>query len=156
MKQATQQERIRVIFRRRADSYDLAEVACLTGMPLRTLRREVAGGYRDAVKVGGSWRFTWRQAVCLALECRTLAEIHEALGPDAAKVLSPLLELRSVTVRLPKYIILALEAVAAENGTTMENALHGELLDFAGTVSPRLSRRIAGYKRAYLYPGHAR
>jgi hypothetical protein len=60
-------------------------------------RREVARGYRDAAKVGGVWRLTWRQAVYVAMERRTLPEIHDARGCDAAAVLPPLLALRAVT-----------------------------------------------------------
>jgi hypothetical protein len=124
-------------------------------MPQRTLRREVAGGYRDAVKVGRAWRFTWRQAVCLALERWTWAEIHDALGDNAARVLPPLLALRILTVQLPEYLVQALEAVAAENGTTLDNALHGELLDFAGTMINRMDPKVPGFRRAYLFPDGA-
>ncbi|HVR37633.1 MAG TPA: hypothetical protein VMU84_00945 [Thermoanaerobaculia bacterium] len=148
-----QQQRIKTLFLQRADSYDIAEVACLTGMPLPKLRREVAAGHRDASKVRGAWRFTWRQAVCVAMERWTLAEIHDALGDDAAAVLPPLLALRAVTVRLPEYIVRALETVAAENETTLDNALHGELIDFAGVFSGRMESRIPGFRRAYLFPG---
>jgi hypothetical protein len=135
------------------DSYDLAEVARLTGKPLCTLRREAAGGYHDAVKVRGSWRFTWRQAVYVALERWTWAEIHDALGAEAATVLPPLLALRSVTVQLPEYLVRALETIASENRTTLDNALHGELLDFAGANLGRMEAHVPGYERAYFFPG---
>src|SRR5437899_539503 len=111
----TQQERIRFVFLHPAESYGLCEVARLTEMPARKLRREVAGGYRDGAKVRGLWRFTWRQTVCFALECWTLAEIHDALGTDAATVLPPLLALRTVMVQLPEFMLRALETVAAES-----------------------------------------
>src|SRR5256885_14227094 len=100
---------IRALFLRPIESYDLAEVACLTGVSLRKLRRDVANGSSDAVKVRGVWRFTWRQAVYVAMERWTLAEIQEALGADAPAVLPPLLALRPVTLHLPEYLLRALE-----------------------------------------------
>ncbi len=146
-------QRIQTLFLQPADSYELREVARLTGTPVRWLRREIAGGYRDAVKVGRRWRFTWRQAVYLAMERWTLAEIQDALGEAAAAVLPPLLALRSVTVRLPEFIVRALETIAEEGQTTLDAALHGELTDFAGTVAGRMGKAIPGYRQAYLFPG---
>jgi hypothetical protein len=149
-----QRERIRSLFLRKLDSYSLPEVARLTGTPLRKLRHEVAGNYRDGVKVRGRWRLTWRQAVDVALEAWTLAEIHDALGCDATAVLPPLLILRSVTVCLPEYIVRAFEVIAAEGGTTIDAALSFELVEFAGSNLTRLEGAIPGYRRAYLFPGH--
>jgi hypothetical protein len=144
---------IRALFLRPAESYDLAEVACITGVSLRNLRRDAANGSSDAVKVRNMWRFTWRQAVYVAMERWTLAEIQEAVGADATAVLPPLLALRPVTLRLPEYLLRALEIVAADNETTLDNAIHGELTDFAGTVAGWIERRVPGYRQAYLFPG---
>jgi hypothetical protein len=99
------------------------------------------------------WRFLWRQAVYVALERFTLAEIQDALGDAAASVLPPLLALRAVTFRLPEYVVRALETIAADDGTTVDHALYGELIDFAGTHLTRLDGSIPGYRRAYLFPG---
>lgn len=148
-----QQQRIQTLFLQRAESYALPEVARLTGTSVRKLRREVAAGDRDADKVRGLWRFTWRQAVYVAMERWTLAEIHEALGTDAEAVLPPLLTLRVVTVRLPEFIVRALESIASENRTTIDAFLHGELIDFAGTVTDHMDRIHPGFRRAYLFPG---
>lgn len=153
MQPTERKQSIQTLFLQRAESYDLGEVSRLTETPVRLLRREIAGGYRDAEKVRGRWRFTWRQAVYVAMDRWTLAEIQEALGCDAATVLPPLLALRSITVRLPEYLVRALEKVAVENKTTMEGALQGELTDFAGTLSGRMEPHIPGYRRAYFFPG---
>jgi hypothetical protein len=85
----------------------------------------------------------------------TLADIHDALGADAATVLPPLLSLRAVTVRLPEYMVRALETVAVEEGMTLDGALHGELIDFAGTMAARIEKKVPGFRRAYFYPGRA-
>jgi hypothetical protein len=112
----------------------------------------VKAGDRDAEKVGKVWRFTWRQLINFALEVWTLAEIHAALGHDAANVLPPLLSMRAVTVRLPEYIVRALEMVASEDRTTIDAALHTELIDFAGVWSKRMEPIAPGYRRAMLFP----
>ena len=146
-------QRIQTLFLQPAETYSLGEVARLTDTPVRTLRREVAAGLRDAEKVRGQWRFLWRQAVYVAMERWTLAEIQDALGNEAAAVLPPLLALRAVTVRLPEYILRALESVAAQDGTTLDAALGFELIDFAGAHLTRLQDAIPGYRQAYLFPG---
>ncbi|HSY47302.1 MAG TPA: hypothetical protein VLC46_00675 [Thermoanaerobaculia bacterium] len=148
----TERQRIRTVFIDRAESYPLSEVARLTGIPPARLRREVRSGDRDAEKVNGRWRFTWRQLVFVALERWTLTRIQDALGADASHALPPLLSLRSVTVRLPEYIVRALELVATDDGMTVDDCLYGELIDFAGAMSDRLARRVPGYRRAYLFP----
>ena len=152
---AERKQRIQTLFLQRAESYSLAEVAYLTDTPAWKLRREVARGSRDAEKVRGVWRFAWRHAVYVAMARWTLAEIQDALGDAAARVLPPLLALRTVTVRLPEYIVRTLETIAADDGTTLDAVLHGELIDFAGSLSGRIETKVPGYRAAYLFPGEA-
>jgi len=149
-----QRAAIRAVFLHRSESYALSEVARLTGVPPGKLRREVAADLRDASKVRGRWRFTWRQLAYVAMERWTLAEIFEALGDDATAILPPLLTLRTVTVRLPEYVLRAMETIATDEGTTLDDFLYGELLvDFAGAVCTRVGHRIDGYRSAYFFPG---
>ena len=143
---------IQTLFLQPRESYALREVARLTGTPVRALRREVARGGHDATKVRGQWRFAWRQAACIAMQQWTLAEIQDALGSEAANVLPPLLALRVITVRLPEFIVLALESIAAEDRTTFDAALHSELIELAETHLTRLEGTIPGYREAYLFP----
>jgi len=147
---------IRQIFLDPAESYSLADVARLTGFSATALRREARRGWRDACKQHGCWRFTWRQLVSLALEQWTLADIFDALGADAQQVLPPLLTLRPITVRLPEYVVRALETLATARGTTVDHYLYGELIDFASTASMSVGLTIPGYRQAYLFPGHDR
>jgi hypothetical protein len=151
-KGTTSKQSIQTLFLQPCESYDLAEVARLTGIPVRTLRREVARGGHDATKVRGQWRFAWRQAACIAMQRWTLAEIQDALGSEAANVLPPLLALRAVTVRLPEFIVRTLEAVATDQRTTVDAALHYELTELAGTHLTRLEGTIPGYREAYFFP----
>ena len=83
----------------------------------------------------------------------SLAEIHEALGPDAGNVLPPLLSLRTVHIRLPEFIVRALEMTARDDDTTLDDVLHPELIDFAGIAADHYGSRIRGYREAYFYPG---
>jgi hypothetical protein len=145
--------RIREIFLHRQPSYGLGEAARLLGMSRTALRREAEADDRATYCVNGFWRFAWRHIASFALRQWTLAEIHNALGPDAKTVLPPLLTLRALTVRLPEYLVRAIEVSAASEDTTIDDWLQRELMDFAGTVADRMDRVIPGYRRAYLWPG---
>lgn len=147
-----QKQRIQTLFLQPADSYTLREVATLTDTPVRSLRREVAHGDRDATKVRGAWRFTWRQAVYVAMARYTLTEIHDALGDAAAGALPPLLALRTVTLRLPAFIVCTLETIASGNGTTLDACLHQELMELAGVWAEEMEATHPGFRRAYLFP----
>lgn len=150
---ADQRTRIQALFLQPADSYRLSEAARLIGISPGVLRREAEEDDREAYRSDGSWQFTWRQVVCIALRRWTLTEIHEALGADAATVLPSLLSLCTLTVRLPEYLVRALETMAAEDDTTVDDWLHHELIDFAGTVMEQMESVLPGFRRAYFFPG---
>jgi hypothetical protein len=145
--------RIQELFLHPAAPYRLSQAARLIGISPGVLRREAEEDDREAYRSNGSWQFTWRQVALIALRRWSLAAIHDALGANAATVLPPLLSLRSLTIRLPEYIVRALEAMAAENATTIDDWLHHELVDFAGTVVDRMDTILPGFRRAYLFPG---
>jgi len=147
-----QRYRIRTIFLRRVESYGLREAARLTGITHGTLKRKAEAGELHAYQSNGSWRFTWHQLALIAMKRWTLAEIHDALGADAAKALPPLLSLRTVTVRLPEFIARALEKIAEDNATTFDASLHNALMDFAGSRPDEMEAAIPGFWRAYLFP----
>jgi hypothetical protein len=150
---ADQKERIQALFLHPAESYRLSEAARLIGVSPGVLRREAEADQREAYRANDSWRFSWRQVAYSALRRWTLAEIHDALGAEATTALPPLLALRSLTVRLPEYLVRALETMAAEDATTIDDWLHQELVDFAGTVADRMERVVPGFRRAYFFPG---
>jgi hypothetical protein len=144
---------IRELFLQRKPSYRLSEAGRLLGMTRKQLEREAKADQEEAYRTNGRWRFTWRQVAYIALRRWSLAEIHDALGPDARTVLPPLLDLRAVTVRLPEYLVRAIELSAASDDTTVDDWLHHELVDFAGTVADRMERAVPGFRRAYFFPG---
>jgi hypothetical protein len=146
-------QRIRALFLEPAESYRLSEAARVLGMSASTLRREAERDQREAYRRNGAWRFSWRQVAYIAFRQWSLAEIHDALGPEASTVLPPLLGLRTVTVRLPEYLLRAIELSAVSDDMTVDDWLHHELIDFAGTVANDMERVIPGFRRAYLFPG---
>src|SRR5438045_3874949 len=114
----TARERIRSFFLQPRESYYLGDAASLLGVSPRALIREAESDCREEYRERHRWRFTWRQLAYVAYRTWTLAEIYAALGKDAAKVLPPLLTLRTVTVRLPEFIVRAMETAAKDDGTT--------------------------------------
>lgn len=146
-------KRIQTLFLHPVESYRLSEGARLLGITPAALRREAEQDRREDYLAGGTWRFSWRQLAFVAFRTWTLGEIQEALGKDAAAVLPPLLTLRSVTVRLPEFILCALERGASNDRTTLDAFLHRELMDYAGTMLERMEASHPGFQRAFMYPG---
>ncbi|MEK6373408.1 MAG: hypothetical protein AABO58_12010 [Acidobacteriota bacterium] len=146
---------VRALFLHGAESYGLGEAARLLGMSPAALKREAEEDRAEEYRSGRVWRFTWRQVACIALRRWTLAEIQDTLGEDAATALPPLLALRSVTVRLPEYILRTLETLATAERTTLDAYLYRELVEFAGTWAEEMEAVHPGFRRAYFYPGRA-
>ena len=146
-------QRIRSLFLQPAESYRLTEGARLLGISPATLRREAEDDRREEYRSGDRWRFTWRQLACIALRRWTLAEVEDALGADAATALPPLLALRTVTLRLPAFIVCTLETIAGRGGTTLDACLHQELMELAGVWAKDMEAVHPGFRRAYLFPG---
>lgn len=146
-------EGIRALFLDRQEAYTLAHAARLLGVSGGTLRREAEADDREAYRAHDAWCFSWRQVALIALRRWTLSQVHDALGPDAATVLPPLLSLCTLTVRLPEYLVRAVEQAAGEEGTTVDDWLHNELIDFASGVVHRMERVYPGFRRAYFFPG---
>jgi len=148
-----QRKRIRQLFLDRADAYSLNEAASIVGISRSTLVREADGDQREAYRVNGAWRFTWRQVAFIALRRWTLAEMFEALGDSASRALPALLSFREITIQLPEFLLTAMEVDAAASGVTVDEWLRQELTDFAGTVVRKMETQCPGYRRAYLFPG---
>lgn len=146
-------DRIRAFFLKRQERYTLTEAARLLGVSAGTVRREVEADDRNAYRADGAWRFTWRQVAYLALRRWTLAQVHEALGPDAVTVLPPLLGPQPLTVHLPAYLVHAIAHAADDEQLSIDDWLHLEMIDFASGMVHRMERIVPGFRRAYLFPG---
>jgi len=81
-----------------------------------------------------------------------LTSIEEALERDAALVLPAALRMRTLTVRLPRYQIGALQVLADEGREPVETMLRmfEELTDLH---HERLARVIPGLAEAMAWPG---
>jgi hypothetical protein len=150
---ATLKQRVQTLFLQPAETYSLADGARLLGVSPGKLKREAAYDRCEAYRRDGRWCFAWRQIALIAFRWWALEEIVDALGSDAATALPPLLTLRTVTLRLPEYIVRGLETAASEERTTIDAYLSGELLEFAGTVVDQMETVHPGFRRAYLFPG---
>lgn len=148
-----QRRRIRQLFLDRADAYSLAETASIVGISRSTLVREADEDQREAYRVDGAWRFTWRQVAFIALRRWTLAEVFDALGDSASCALPALLSFQEITIQLPQFLVTAVDVDAAANGVTVDEWLRQELTDFAGTVVQKMEAQCPGFRRAYLFPG---
>lgn len=145
--------RIRELFLQRTESYRLSEAARIVSISPRALRREAEDDQREAYRSNGTWRFTWRQVAFIAMRRWTLAEIHDALGPDAETVLPSLLALDTLTVRLPAFLVRAMKTAAAQDAIHLDEWLRLELIDYAGTVVDEMEAIHPGFRQAYLFPG---
>jgi hypothetical protein len=148
-----QRRRIRRLFIDRADAYNLTEAASIVGISRSTLVRDAEDDQREAYRADGRWRFSWRQVAFLALRRWTFAELHRALGTDAAEVLPPLLARERVSLCLPAYLVRAMTTAAARDRISLDEWLRLELVDFAGTVVDEMEELHPGFRRSYLFPG---
>jgi hypothetical protein len=145
--------RIRELFLQRAESYSLREAAHIVGISERALRRQAEDDQREAYRSNGTWRFAWRQVAFIAMRRWTLAEIHDALGPDAETVLPSLLAMDTLAVRLPAFLVRAMKTAAARDAIPLDEWLRLELIDYAGTVVDEMEAIHPGFRQAYLFPG---
>jgi hypothetical protein len=73
------------------------------------------------------------------------SELHIETDSHTSGEAAAVAPLRAVRIRLPEYILRALETVAAEDGMTFDAALHGELIDFAGTMAGRIEKKVPAF-----------
>ena len=87
-----------------------------------------------------------------ALQLWSMSTIEEALGKDASLVLPAGVRTRTFTVRLPRYVIAAVEHTAQQNGETAELLLTRELRGWAFDHKDCLSETIPGFAEAIHWP----
>ena len=69
----TREQSIQTLFLQQKEFYSLAEAARIVGTSPGTLRREAEWDDREAYRVGGTWRFTWRHLAYIAMRRWTLS-----------------------------------------------------------------------------------
>ena len=78
--------------------------------------------------------------------------IEEALGTEAALILPAGVRTCRFTVRLPRYVVAALQCLAEENGESAGALLTRELHGLAYAHRERLGASIAGFAEAVNWP----
>ncbi|HYC93902.1 MAG TPA: hypothetical protein VEO54_32170, partial [Thermoanaerobaculia bacterium] len=97
----------------------------------------------------------WGELASFAMEWWSQEVVEEALGAEVAEAIPELLRLAELEVRIPRMEVLALERVAARDGKSVDAVLARELLDFVSEHSGWLSREVAGFAEAFVWPeGH--
>ncbi len=95
----------------------------------------------------------WSEVVTLGMEIVwTQAEIEEALGEDLALAVPALVQLADLHVRVPRFEVAGLEALASRDGVTVDTLLGSELLDLVSAESEWLRAAVPGFGDAFRWP----
>lgn len=105
---------IRELFLERKESYRREDVRRLLRVTPAGLREILRAGHLAPVEGTHPPRYGWAEVVDCAIHERwTPRLVHDALGDDAPRVLPDSHRFASLTVRLPRYQLVALETLAA-------------------------------------------
>jgi hypothetical protein len=143
---------IRQLFLHPLPSYPLPAAAKLLGMERRELRRWLKSGEIEGERTGDGVVIPWGELASFAMEWWSQEGVEEALGAEVAEAIPELLRLAELEVRIPRMEVLALERVAARDGKSVDAVLARELLDFVSEHSEWLSREVAGFAEAFVWP----
>lgn len=141
---------IRRLFLQPQERYTIRQAGILTSAG--RVRRSIKSGETETDETG---RFVaWQEVAFLGLMLWGWCAIEDALGAQA-DVLPPLVRTEVFSVRLPKFIVLAIRHAAA--GQSLEMFLESELEQFTAPLSeaPEIERKAPGYIAAVHYP-HSR
>ena len=93
--------------------YSADDVAGLLGWSVPRVRAAIDVGDIDAERTCSGHRIAWKEVAAVLVGDQPLSFIEDALGDDAAAVLPELVHLGELRVRIPRYAIVLLEALAA-------------------------------------------
>lgn len=147
-------ERIRAIFlHREAGVTGVApdEAAWLLGMTREELAAAAEQRDVETVRTCRGVRIEADEIAEQALHRWPVVTIEEALGREAVQVLPDGVRTRRFAVRLPRYLIAALERLAEENGESAEALLARELHGLAWEHRERLAAVIPGFAEAVAW-----
>lgn len=142
-------EAIRKLFLERPEQYSIREAAALVGWSTREMADEIASSELTRANLDAD--VSWRAVAMIAMTVWSYEAIEEALGENAS-VLPPLARLADRTVRLPRFQLVAIEAAARRQGVTFNEFLAGHLSDLVCIEAPVLTKGIAGFREAFLWP----
>jgi hypothetical protein len=144
--------RIRRIFLNRHPHVALFAAADLLGISFAALKNEIAEGSILAVSTGVGLRIPREEMIAVAMRLWPQAEIEEALGEDAARVLPEAIRLVELRARIPRYQREMLHYLARRSATTVDEVLARELEDVACAHSEELSRALPSFDAALAWP----
>ena len=145
-------ERIRTIFLHQRPHVSIASATALLGWTRRQMSEAIRAGDIEVTEIGSVPRILREELWSKALEVWPLDAIEEALGPDADRVLPPLLRLTDFHVRIPRYQVAMLDHLAEREHTNMSAVLARELENIANTNAEELSPSVAGFATALHWP----
>ena len=147
-------ERIRSIFLHRGPHVTATEAARLIDMPDETMEAMIEQGEIEAVRTCSGPMIAVHELAEQALQLWELSTIEEALGRDAALILPAGVRTRKFTVRLPRFVIAAVEHIAELNGETAELLLTRLLRDLAFDHKDCLTETVPGFAEAIDWPAN--
>jgi hypothetical protein len=145
-------ERIRSIFLHDEARVTIERAARLLGRSRGEIAAAIEDGEIEAVAGGGGVTIDIQEVAEQAVHVWPIDAIEEALGGEAALVLPAGVRTRELTVRLPRYVVAALECLAEENGESVDALLTRELHGLAYAHRERLGASIAGFAEAVSWP----
>lgn len=141
---------IRHLFLHPRASYPVTEAAAALGMDERDVRAWMEAGELEGAEEGKA--IPWTELVSFGMDFWSQEVVEEALGPHVAEVLPELLRLTDLEVRIPRMEVVALERLAALDGRTVSAVLARELRDLVSVHAEWLSREVAGFAEALVWP----
>jgi hypothetical protein len=146
-------QRIRAIFLHREPRVTVGVAADLLAWSVAEMKATIANGDIEVVETGGGTRIELRELAAYAMQQWPLTSIEEALEREAALVLPAALRTRTLTVRLPRYQIGALQVLADEGREPVETMLMRMFEELTDLHHERLARVIPGLAEAMARPG---
>lgn len=145
-------ERIRTIFLHRGPYVTITEAARLVEMSEEAMQQAAEEGEIEAAQTCSGPMIPVCELAEQALNLWPVSTIEEALGKDASLILPAGVRTRKFTVRLPRYVIAAVEHIAELNGETAELLLTRHLRDLAFEHKDCLTETVPGFAEAIDWP----
>jgi hypothetical protein len=145
-------QRIRAIFLHREPRVTVGVAAELLGWSFAEMKATIRNGDIEVVETCDGTTIELRELAAYAMQQWPLTSIEEALERDAALVLPPALRTRTLTVRLPRYQIGALQVLADEGREPVETMLIRMFEEPTDLHHERLARVIPGLAEAMAWP----
>jgi hypothetical protein len=138
-------------------TYSVADAAALLGIDGGEVRGWIESGEVEAVGTEGEARLPWSEVVMLGMEVVwTQPEVEEALGEDLGRAMPALVRLADLHVRVPRFEVAGLEALASRDGMTVDALLESELLDLVSAQSEWLRAAVPRFGEALEWPASDR